>query len=198
MIDLFQRIGRDLFLSGVISSHGGNMSVRMGDRILITRRGSNLAWLEERDIIDIGFHEDDSNVMLASSEVVVHRAIYENTTALAIVHTHPPYAIVRSFIGDEIVPIDSEGSYLLKRVPVVATELTIGSTEVAKIVSTKLKEYPIVMLRGHGAFSVGNLLEEAYQWTSSLEVSCEILCLAESTRDQFIEYRKGSEKYTTW
>jgi L-fuculose-phosphate aldolase len=198
MLDLFQRIGRDLFLTGVISSHGGNMSVRMGDRILITRRGSNLAWLEERDIIDIGFQEDDSNVMLASSEIVVHRAIYQNTTALAIVHTHPPYAIVRSFIADEIVPIDSEGSYLLKRVPVVATELTIGSTEVAKIVSQQLKEYPIVMLRGHGAFSVGNLLEEAYQWTSSLEVSCKILALAESTRDEFKEYRKGSDRYTTW
>ncbi len=198
MLDLFQRIGRDLFLTGVISSHGGNMSVRMGDRILITRRGSNLAWLEERDIIDIGFQEDDSNVMLASSEIVVHRAIYQNTTALAIVHAHPPYAIVRSFVADEIVPIDSEGSYLLKRVPVVATELTIGSTEVAKIVSQQLKEYPIVVLRGHGAFSVGNLLEEAYQWTSSLEVSCKILALAESTRDEFKEYRKGSDRYTTW
>jgi Ribulose-5-phosphate 4-epimerase and related epimerases and aldolases len=198
MLDMFQRIGRDLFLTGLISSHGGNMSVRMGDRILITRRGSNLAWLEERDIIDIGFYEDDSNVMLASSEIVVHRAIYQNTTALAIVHTHPPYAIVRSFIADEIVPIDSEGSYLLKRVPVVASELTVGSTEVAKIVSKELKEYSIVMLRGHGAFSVGNLLEEAYQWTSSLEVSCKILALAEGTRDQFKEYRKGSDRYTTW
>ena len=198
MLDLFQRIGRDLFVAGVISSHGGNMSVRMGDRILITRRGSNLAWLEERDIIDIGFEEDDANVMLASSEIVVHRAIYQSTTALAIVHTHPPYAIVRSFIADEIVPIDSEGSYLLKRVPVVATELTVGSTDVAKIVSKELKEYPIVMLRGHGAFAVGNLLEEAYQWTSAFEVSCKILSLAESTRDQFKEYRKGSDRYTTW
>jgi L-fuculose-phosphate aldolase len=198
MLDLFKRIGRDLFLTGVISSHGGNMSVRMGDRILITRRGSNLAWLEDSDIIDVGFQEDDSNVMLASTETVVHRAIYQNTTALAIVHTHPPYAIVRSLMSDEIVPIDSEGSYLLKRVPVVATELTIGSTEVAKIVSEKLKEYPVVVLRGHGAFSIGNMLEEAYQWTSSLEVSCKILHLAESSREEFKEYRKGSDRYTTW
>jgi L-fuculose-phosphate aldolase len=198
MFELFQRIGRDLFLTGVISSHGGNMSVRMGDRILITRRGSNLAWLEERDIIDIGFREDDSNVMLASSEIVVHRAIYANTTAQAIVHTHPPYTIVRSLVSDEIVPIDSEGSYLLKRVPVVASELTVGSTDVARVVSQQLKEYPIVVLRGHGAFSVGNLLEEAYQWTSSLEVACKIIAIAGSTREEFKEYRKGSDRYATW
>lgn len=198
MFELFQRIGRDLFLTGVISSHGGNMSVRMGDRILITRRGSNLAWLEERDIIDIGFREDDSSVMLASSEIVVHRAIYANTTAQAIVHTHPPYTIVRSLVSDEIVPIDSEGSYLLKRVPVVASELTVGSTDVARVVSQQLKEYPIVVLRGHGAFSVGNLLEEAYQWTSSLEVACKIIAIAGSTREEFKEYRKGSDRYATW
>ena len=41
MLEEFQRIGRDLFLSGLVSSHGGNMSVRMGDRVLITHRGPN-------------------------------------------------------------------------------------------------------------------------------------------------------------
>jgi L-fuculose-phosphate aldolase len=198
MLDMFQRIGRDLFLTGMVSSHGGNMSVRMGGHIFITRRGSNLAWLEERDIVKIGLREDDSSVMLASSEIVVHRAIYESTTALAIVHTHPPHAIVRSFMSDEIVPIDSEGSYLLKRVPVVATELTVGSAEVAKVVSKELKDYPVVMLRGHGAFAIGNMLEEAYQWTSAFEGTCKILVLSEGTRDQFKEYRKGSDQYASW
>ena len=35
-------IGRDCFLSGLVSSHAGNMSVRVGDRLVITRRGSML------------------------------------------------------------------------------------------------------------------------------------------------------------
>ena len=52
VLDQFQQVGRDLFLAGVISSHGGNLSVRMGDRIIITRRGSMLARLEGRDIIE--------------------------------------------------------------------------------------------------------------------------------------------------
>ncbi len=122
MLEQFQSIGRDLFLAGVISSHGGNMSVRMGDRILITRRGSMLARLEERDLIEIGLEENDANIMLASTEIIVHRAIYQGTAAQAIVHTHPPYAIARSLVSDEIVPVDSEGSYLLHKVPVVAAE----------------------------------------------------------------------------
>ena len=150
VLEQFQQIGRDLFVAGVISSHGGNLSVRMGDRILITRRGSMLARLEERDVIETGLEENDSNVMLASTEINVHRAIYQGTSAQAIVHAHPPYAIARSLMCDEIVPIDSEGSYLLHKVPVVHTELTAGSKEVADLLPKWLKEYDIVMLRGHG------------------------------------------------
>ena len=48
-----------------------------------------------------------SNVMLASTEINVHRAIYLGTAAQAIVHAHPPYAIARSLMCDEIVPIDT-------------------------------------------------------------------------------------------
>ena len=198
LVEQFRRIGRDLFVAGLVSSHGGNMSVRQGDRILITRRGSMLAQLEERDIIDIGLEENDANVTLASTEIVVHRAIYQATSALAIVHTHPPYAIAQSLVKDEIVPVDSEGSYLLHKVPVVATQLTAGSTEVAELLPKWLKEYDLVMLRGHGPFAIGHLLEEAYQLTSVLEMACRILTVAEGMGAELKEYRKGSEQYESW
>jgi L-fuculose-phosphate aldolase len=198
LLEQFRRIGRDLFVAGLVSSHGGNMSVRQGDRILITRRGSMLAQLEERDVIDIGLEENDANVTLASTEIVVHRAIYQATSALAIVHTHPPYAIAQSLVKDEIVPVDSEGSYLLHKVPVVAAQLTAGSTEVAELLPQWLKEYDLVMLRGHGPFAIGHLLEEAYQLTSVLEMACRILTVAEGMGAELKEYRKGSEQYESW
>lgn len=198
VLEEFQRIGRDLFVAGLVSSHGGNMSVRQGDRILITRRGSMLAHLEERDVIDIGLEENDANVTLASTEIVVHRAVYQATSALAIVHTHPPYAIAQSLVKDEIVPVDSEGSYLLHKVPVVEAQLTAGSTEVADIVPRWLKEYDLVMLRGHGPFAIGHLLEEAFQLTSVLEMTCRILTLSEGMGAEVKEYRKGSDKYGSW
>lgn len=198
VLEQFRRIGRDLFVAGLVSSHGGNMSVRQGDRVLITRRGSMLAHLEERDVIDIGLEENDANVTLASTEIVVHRAIYQQTSALAIVHAHPPYAIVQSLVKDEIVPVDSEGSYLLHKVPVVAAQLTAGSAEVAELVPRWLREYDIVMLRGHGPFAIGHLLEEAYQLTSVLEMTCRVLTISEGMAAQVKEYRKGSERYGSW
>jgi L-fuculose-phosphate aldolase len=198
ILEQFQSIGRDLFIAGLVSSHGGNMSVRQGDRILITRRGSMLAQLAERDIIDIGLEENDANVTLASTEIVVHRAIYQQTSALAIVHTHPPYAIAQSLAKDEIVPVDSEGSYLLHKVPVVEAQLTAGSSEVAELLPTWLKEYDLVMLRGHGPFAIGHLLEEAYQLTSVLEMTCRILTISEGMGGELKEYRKGSDQYGSW
>jgi L-fuculose-phosphate aldolase len=172
--------------------------VRQGDRILISRRGSMLARLEERDVIQTGLEENDANVMLASTEIGVHRAIYQGTSAQAIVHAHPPYAIARSLVCDEIVPVDSEGSYLLHKVPVVSAELTAGSTEVAKLLSKWLKEYDLVMLRGHGPFAIGHLLEEAYQLTSVFEMTCRIMTIAEGMGQEVKEYRKGAGRYESW
>lgn len=210
MLDQFQKFGRDLFQSGLTSSHGGNMSVRMGDRIVITRTGSMLNHLTAADLIETGLEEDDSNVMLASSELVVHRAIYQNTSALAIVHVHPPHAVALSLVEPEaIIPIDNEGSYVLRKVPIVQTELTTGSKQVAKLAAEMLREYKIFMLRGHGCFSTGPLLEEAYQWCSSLEEACRImyltrmLQLAQATVPSqsgamHLEYRKHTDNYGTW
>jgi L-fuculose-phosphate aldolase len=210
MLDQFQRFGKDLFTRGLTSSHGGNMSVRMGDRIIITRTGAMLGHLTERDLIETGLDEDNSNIMLTSSELVVHRTIYQNTSALAIVHVHPPHAVALTMaLKDAIIPIDSEGSYLFRKVPVVHTETTVGSKEVAKLAAQMLREYKIFMLRGHGCFSIGPVLEEAYQWCSSLEESCKIYYLTRTLQAAQLaisqegglgdlEYRKHTDHYKTW
>ena len=178
MLEQFSRFGRELFLQGVNSSHSGNMSVRAGDRIFITRRGSMLANLVQGDIIETGLRDDDSHITLASTEIKIHRAIYLATSALAIVHAHPPFAIALSMDSGEIAPIDTEGVYYFKTIPVIVTGLTVGSDEVAAKLPPLLQNYKAAMVRGHGSFAVGQMLEEAFQWTSSLEASCKTLYLS--------------------
>ncbi len=177
MLEQFARFGRELFLQGVNSSHSGNMSIRAGDRIFITRRGSMLANLREGDIIETGLRDDDSHITLASTEIKIHRAIYQSTSALAVVHAHPPFAIALSIDADEIVPIDTEGVYYFKSIPVITAALTVGSDEVEQSLPPLLENYKAAMVRGHGSFAVGQMLEEAFQWTSSLEASCKALFL---------------------
>lgn len=164
-----------MFLQGLNSSHSGNMSVRVGDRIFITRRGCMLADLKEGDVVETGLREDDSHITLASTEIKIHRAIYLNTSALAVVHAHPPCAVALSLEEDEIIPVDTEGIYYFKRVPVLGADLTVGSDEVAEKLPPLLQNYKVAVVRGHGSFAVGQMLEEAFQWTSSLEASCKVL-----------------------
>ncbi len=185
-------------MGGLVSSHAGNMSGRIGDRLVITRRGSMLGRLRPGDLVETGLFRDDSGIALASSEIVVHRAIYAATSAQAVLHTHPPYGIVLSLEQDEIVPVDSEGSYLLHRVPVVAAEKTIGSKEMAELLSAALTRYKLCMLRGHGLFATGHMLEEAYQWTSAFEASARIAYLVRAVGIEPIEYRHKSERYKGW
>lgn len=196
MLKDFQTFGRDLFLAGLNSSHSGNLSVRCGDRIIITRRGAMLGHLEERDIIETGLDKNDSNIILASTEIRVHRAIYKGTAALAIVHAHPVHAIALSLLEDEIIPLDSEGTYLLHKIPVLGAEHTIGSQELEEKLPGLLKEYKIVMVRGHGSFATGQLLEEAYQWTSSLENICRIIHITRTLKGEVKD--KRSAKYKEW
>jgi L-fuculose-phosphate aldolase len=66
MLAQFQMVGRDLFTCGLISGFGGNLSVRFGDRIFITRRGSNKGSLQENDIIETGIYKNDRQTPLAS------------------------------------------------------------------------------------------------------------------------------------
>jgi L-fuculose-phosphate aldolase len=157
-----------------------------------------LGRLKPHDLIETGLEKNDSGVALASTELIVHRTIYKTTPALAIVHCHPRSAIAFSLSRDEIVPIDNEASYLLKKVPVIWEEFGSGTPKMAKHLAETLAQYKIVMLRGHGSFSIGQTLDEAFHWSSTLEESCQIALAAKLINEPFIEYRGMSGDYHQW
>ncbi len=193
--EMFREIGRDLYGQTMISSHGGNLSIRLGDKVIIKRRGAMLGALKLHDLIETRIDKNDSGVALASTELLVHRTIYQQTPALAVVHCHPRTAIAFSLSRDEIVPIDNEASYLLKKIPVVTEEFASGTPQMANKVASALQNYKIIMLRGHGSFATGQTLDEAFFWSSTLEEACQIMLSAKLINEPFIEYRKMSESY---
>ena len=196
--EMCREIGRDLYTADMVSSHGGNVSIRLGDRIIIKRRGAMLGNLKPHDLIETGLEKNDSGVALASTELIVHRQIYKQTPALAICHCHPRTAIALSLSREEIVPIDNEGSYLLKKVPIIWEEFASGTPEMAQKLANALQNYKIVMLRGHGSFATGQTLDEAFFWSSTLEEASQIILAAKTINEPFIEYRKMSESYNKW
>ena len=196
--EMFREIGEDLYTAQMISSHGGNLSIRLGDRVIIKRRGAQLGRLKPHDLIETRLDKNDSGVALASTELLVHRTVYLNTPALAICHCHPRTAVAFSFSRDELIPIDNEASYLLKKIPVVTEEFASGTPQMANKVAKALKDYKIIMLRGHGSFATGQTLEEAFHWSSCLEESAQMELAAKLINEPFIEYRGMADGYKTF
>lgn len=161
----FQRFGSLLWERGLISYQAGNISILQGNSIIIKKRGAPLGFLKKNDLIIAPL---DGGLKDASSELPTHQAIYKNTDAKAVIHSHPPHAVILSLILDEINPVDTEAPILIgNRIPVIE-----GSPEdIAEV----LKEHRIVIIKGHGSFARGKSLEEAFSITTTLEYSCYVL-----------------------
>jgi L-fuculose-phosphate aldolase len=173
----FQTVGGDLYSRGMVSMHGGNLSVRQGANLCITRSGSRLGYLDHSDLIETGIDKDDSNTTLASSELAVHRAIYRNTPFAAVVHCHPVHAVALSFVSDKILPRDEAGKLFIPVVPVIGFGVEPVPGAFAQEIAEGLNSYPLVMVHGHGSFARGMTLAEAYVIAELLEISSRILHL---------------------
>jgi L-fuculose-phosphate aldolase len=184
MLSQFQQVGRDLFTRGLVASHTGNLSIRLRNRIIITRRGCMLGALEEHDLIETGVEKNDRSTPLASTELGVHRAIYQVTPARAIIHAHPPHATTLSLMNKEIVPSCAEGLATVGRVPVLGWNMTVKPGGLAEIIAEALKEHRIVMVHGHGCFAIGQLLEDAFNCTTALEECSQVIYLLRSLQKQ--------------
>lgn len=176
ILSQFQEVGRNLFTQGLVSLQSGNLSIRLGDSLFITHRGTMLGSIEEGDLVQTGITKNGRATPMASSELPVHRSIYRHTSALSVVHAHPPYAVVLSFLEEEIIPRDIEGKLLFPRVPVLGKEVA-KANELCQEITEVLKQHKVVLLRGHGSFAAGQLLEEACYYTTALEYSCRLLYL---------------------
>ncbi len=175
------KIGRIAFESGLTDTHGGNISMRVGNYILIKRSGKMLGYLKEEDFVLTTLDRNPLLDRFASIELVVHRAIYrKNENATAILHTHSPHTVACSLKMDRVIPEDSEGRLLLGRVPVVKAEKVISSEEVAEKLSELLLDHPVAIVFSHGPFAVGRTPEEALMYISALENSCKILTAAKN------------------
>jgi len=178
MIEEFRKVGRWLWEEGLVHAGAGNLSVRQGDSIFITRRGAMLFELKDSDLITVGMEPGEADKE-ASIELPSHRAIYRGSQVLSLVHAHPSYAIALSLSEEKIIPQDAEGRYYLKSIPVVKVREPIASEELTRFLPPIFAGgYLAAVVRGHGSFVVGQDLAEAFRLTSILESICRIIVLS--------------------
>jgi len=163
-------VGRKLAAYKLIDGASGNLSFREGDIITITKTGVMLDELDEDSFVTLKLGEKSSE---ASSDLIVHEAIYKKTDYKAVLHCHGIFNVVLSFKMDKIIPIDLEGRVFIGEARVV--EGKFGSKELAAKIAEEVARRKVVVVRGHGIYAAGDSLKSAFRVASYLEHSCEIL-----------------------
>ena len=94
----FRAAGRTLFSLGLVKGSEGNLSAWDGERLRITRTGSELAQLAEADVLEGTLDEPPGG---ASSDLAIHVSTYRERGPGAIAHAHPPGSVPEDWTEGE-------------------------------------------------------------------------------------------------
>ena len=171
-----QDVGRDLYRLALVTSHGGNISLRARHAMWITGTGTMLGHLEGAHIslVHLGGLSEGPP---PSSDTILHSAVYALGDANAVVHAHPRHAVALAFEVDTFIPEDFEGALHLGEVPVVAQ----GPLQVEHLAQA-LRGRRAAILRGHGAYTRGDSAWQALHWMTALEESAHIAVIRRQIR----------------
>ena len=175
MIRKMKEIGKKMVEQGLVYSVFGNLSVRDGKDLIITKTGTFLDSLNDDSFVRVPLSGVSPMDAEASSELKAHREIYRAVNTGAIVHGHPVYSIVLSMNMNSITPADSEGLLFLGEVP--AVDGKTGTQELADNLAEALKGHKAVIARGHGVFSIGHDMDEAFSTLCMVEHSARVMYL---------------------
>ena len=167
-------IGRRMVETGLVAGTSGNVSVRSGDLVAVSPSGVELDRMTPVGIpvIDLGGGVvEPAGERVPSSETPMHLAIYADTAATAIVHTHSMYGVVVATTMTELPPIHYN-TMLLGGVVRVAEYATYGSDELAGNVRAALDGRRAALMANHGGVAIGGTLAEAYENARLLEWLC--------------------------
>jgi len=165
---------------GLVVGTSGNVSVRVGDTVLVTPSGVPYDRLTPDDITGVDL---DGRQVLGSlvptSELPMHLAVYRSTDARAVVHTHAVHATAVSMLVPEL-PAVHYMSGALGGAARVAPYATYGTEELAENMLRALADRTACLLRNHGTITYGDTLDQAYDRTAQLEWMCRLWLTASS------------------
>ncbi|MEU6095722.1 class II aldolase/adducin family protein [Streptomyces sp. NPDC047079] len=165
---------------GLVVGTSGNVSVRVGDTVLVTPTGVPYERLAPGDVVAVDL---DGRQVLGSlrptSELPMHLAVYRATGARAVVHTHAVHATAVSTLVPELPLIHYMAGALGGAVR-VAPYATYGTEELAENMLGALRDRTACLLGNHGTIAYGSSLTQAYDRTAQLEWMCRLWLTASS------------------
>ncbi|WP_344278860.1 class II aldolase/adducin family protein [Actinomadura napierensis] len=168
-------VGRRLAETGLVTGASGNVSVRSGDLVAVTPGGMMLDRMRPEDcpVVNLDARLVDGD-RAPSSETPMHLALYRETPAAAVVHTHSTYGAVVATTMTELPPIHYN-TLLLGGVVRVAEYATYGTPELAENVRVAMEGGKrAALMANHGGVTIGRDLDEAFENARLLEWLCGV------------------------
>lgn len=165
---------------GLVVGTSGNVSVRVGDTVLVTPSGVPYDGLAPEDVTGVDLDgRQVLGALVPTSELPMHLAVYRTTDARAVVHTHAVHATAVSTLVPELPVIHYMAGALGGPVR-VAPYATYGSDELAENMLHALADRTACLLQNHGTMAYGTTLDQAYDRTAQLEWMCRLWLTASS------------------
>ena len=172
-----------LYRRFLVNTYEGNVSVRLGDTILITPSAVCKEELEEDDLVEVDLASGETlrakESRMASSETKMHLCVYRNSAAQAVVHAHPPFATAYAVAAK---PIETraypEMRVLYDRIPVCRYGRP-GTEAVNADVPEALKTHDVFLLSNHGLVACGPSAMVAAHRLEGVESIAKVLTLAQ-------------------
>jgi L-fuculose-phosphate aldolase len=179
------RMGALCYQKGYIVGADGNLSARLGDgSVLVTPAGAMKGFLEPQHIA----HVDPEGRVLdggprCSSEIGIHLVSYrERPDMHAVIHTHPPHAVALSIAGIDLeLPVIPEVIVTIGGTP-TTPYATPGTDELAASIRTVVRCSDTLIMKNHGAVTLGANLMDAFKKLDMVEHTARILWLAHTLK----------------
>lgn len=165
---------------GLVVGTSGNVSVRVGQLILLTPSGVPYDRLGPGDAVGVDLEgRQVLGELTPTSELPMHLAVYRNSSAGAVVHTHAVHATAVSTLVDRLPLVHYMAAALGGQIR-TAPYATYGTEELAENVLRALRDRTGCLLRNHGTLTYGDTLDQAYDRTAQLEWMCRLWLTASS------------------
>jgi L-fuculose-phosphate aldolase len=164
---------RRLATEGLTLGTAGNVSLRAGDRLLVTPTGAVLERVRADEISVLELDGTPLDGPPPTSELALHVGAHREFEPGAVVHAHAPVATALACVLDELPAVHYQMVELGGPVRVARYE-TFGSQELAEVTLEAMRGKTAVLMANHGTLTIGDDLVQAIdravllEWASTL------------------------------
>ena len=180
-LDLVQA-GAALAGLGLSPGSSGNLSVRIGDTVLMSPTGADLASLDAGNLALLSIDGDVIGGPKASKEFPLHQAMYARYPDMtAVVHLHSPHAAALSCSEpwaphSALPPITPYLVMRVGQVPLIPYAAP-GNTSQGAYIDSLDFDFSAVLLQNHGPLTAGTSVQQAVDAIIEIEEAAKLVLL---------------------